>query len=72
VDKDRGKEDRNLAERSLSMDLAEHLDWATALIWEDTRKDYGERRYCVLGFIGERLHSVVHAPRRKTSGHQSA
>ena len=63
MDKDRGKEDRNLAERSLSMDLAEHLDWATALIWEDTRKDYGERRYCVLGFIGERLHSVVFTPR---------
>ncbi len=45
------------------MDLAEHLDWATALIWEDTRKDYGERRYCVLGFIAGRLHSAVFTPR---------
>ena len=63
MDKDPDKEDRNLAERGLSMDLAERLDWATALIWEDTRKDYGERRYCVLGFIGERLHSVVFTPR---------
>jgi hypothetical protein len=63
VDKDRDKEDRNLAERGLSLDLAEHLDWATALIWEDTRKDFGERRYCALGFVDDRLHSVVFPPR---------
>lgn len=49
--------------RGLSLDLAEQLDWATALIWEDRRKDYGERRYCVLGFIEDRLHSVVFTPR---------
>ena len=63
MDKDPDKEDRNLAKRGLSLDLAEYLDWATALIWEDTRKDYGERRYCVLGFIEARLHSVVFTPR---------
>ena len=63
MDKDPDKEDRNLAERGLSLDLAEYLDWATALIWEDTRKNYGERRYCVLGFIEHRLHSVVFTPR---------
>ena len=63
VDKDPGKEGRNIAERGLSLDLAEQLDWATAVIWEDKRKDYGERRYCVLGFIEDRLHSVVFTPR---------
>ena len=45
------------------MDRAEQLDWATALIWEDKRKNYGEQRYCVLGFIRDRLHSVVFTPR---------
>lgn len=63
MDKDPEKERRNLVERGLSLDLAEQLDWSTALIWEDTRKDYGEPRYCVLGLIGERLHSVVFTPR---------
>ena len=63
VDKDPGKEGRNIAVRGLSLDLAEQLDWATAVIWEDKRKDYGERRYCVLGFIEDRLHSVVFTPR---------
>lgn len=63
MDKDPEKERQNLAARGLSLDLAEQLDWATALIWEDRRQDYGERRYCVLGFIEDRLHSVVFTPR---------
>ena len=63
MEKDPKKERRNLSERGLSLDLAEQLDWATALIWEDKRNDYGERRYCVLGLIEDRLHSVVFTPR---------
>lgn len=63
MDKDPRKERRNIAERGLSLDLAEQLDWTTALIWEDKRNDYGESRYCVLGFIESRLHSVVFTPR---------
>ncbi len=63
MDKDPEKERRNIAVRGLSLDLAEQLDWTTALVWEDRRKDYGEPRYCVLGFIEDRLHSVVFTPR---------
>lgn len=63
MDKDPKKDRRNISQRGLSLDLAEELDWATALIWEDRRKDYGERRYCVLGLIEDRLHSVVFTPR---------
>ena len=63
MDKDPKKERRNIAERGLSLDLAEQLNWATALIWEDKRNDYGERRYCVFGLIEDRLHSVVFTPR---------
>lgn len=63
MDKDPAKDERNLSERGFSLDLAAALDWTTALIWEDTRKDYGERRYSVLGFIEDRLHSVVFTPR---------
>lgn len=63
MDKDPVKDDRNIAARGLSWGLAEQLNWDTALIWEDNRKDYGERRYCVLGFLENRLHSVVFTPR---------
>ena len=33
------------------------------MINEDVRKDYGERRYRALGYIGDRLHAVVFTPR---------
>lgn len=63
MDRDPAKDKRTISERGLSFDLVEQLDWATALIWEDKRKDYGEPRYSVLGFIQSRLHSVVFTPR---------
>lgn len=39
------------------------MEWVTALMEEDTRKAYGERRFQVLGYIGERLHAMVFTPR---------
>lgn len=53
----------NIASRGLSFELVEQMEWTTALMQEDTRKAYGERRFQVLGFIGERLHAVVFTPR---------
>jgi uncharacterized DUF497 family protein len=47
----------------LSFELVELMEWATALMEEDTRKAYGERRFQVLGYIGERLHAMVFTPR---------
>jgi len=63
IEKDPDKEVRNLAERGLSLDLAANLDWSTALVWEDLREDYGERRFCALGLIEDRVFSVVFTPR---------
>ena len=60
---DPAKNARNIAERGLPFSLVEQLDWASALIVEDVRKDYGERRFRVLGFIDERLYAVVFTPR---------
>ncbi len=53
----------NIESRRLPFELVEQLDWTGALIEEDTRKAYGERRFQVLGFIGKRLHAVVFTPR---------
>ena len=39
------------------------LDWSSALVVEDLRHDYGERRFQVIGLIGERLHVLVFTPR---------
>ena len=60
---DPAKNASNMASRGLSFELVEQMEWATALMQEDTRKAYGERRFQVLGFIGERLHAVVFTPR---------
>ncbi|MDD5295888.1 MAG: BrnT family toxin [Rhodocyclaceae bacterium] len=60
---DPGKSERNETERGLPFTLVEQLDWSGAMIEEDIRKEYGERRYRVLGLIGGRLHAAVFTPR---------
>jgi uncharacterized DUF497 family protein len=60
---DPAKNARNVTDRGLPFTLVEHLDWSSALIQEDVRQDYGERRYLALGMIGSRLHAVVFTPR---------
>jgi len=60
---DAAKSARNVSERGLSFALVEQLDWSGAVIDEDARKNYGERRFRVLGFIEGRLHAVVFTPR---------
>ena len=60
---DPAKNARNIAARGLSFELAAEIDWHTALIREDTRRDYGETRLRVLGMIRDRLHALVITPR---------
>ena len=44
-------------------ELAAEFAWEGALIAEDLRKNYSERRFQALGLIGERLHMMVFTPR---------
>ena len=60
---DPAKNARNVAERGIPFRLALRFEWSTALIGEDMRKNYGEKRLQALGFIGERLHMLVFTPR---------
>lgn len=60
---DPAKNASNVRNRGLSFDEAVELDWASAVMIEDTRQDYGERRFRVFGYIGERLHVLVFTPR---------
>lgn len=53
----------NEVERGLPFSLVLELEWATACIKEDLRKDYGERRFQMLGHIHGRLHAMVFTPR---------
>ena len=53
----------NLAKHGVDFTLIMDFEWETALVWPDTREDYGELREVALGFIGARLHAVVFAER---------
>ena len=57
------KNQRNIAERGLSFELATEIDWQAAYIREDTRRDYRETRFFVLAMIHDRLHALVITPR---------
>ncbi len=57
------KNQQNIKERGISFDTANNFEWDSALVIEDTRKDYGEPRYSAIGFIDNRLHVLVFTPR---------
>jgi uncharacterized DUF497 family protein len=57
------KSESNVTDRGLPFTLVEQMEWSNAVIKEDVRKNYGERRYVALGMIGDRLHAVVFTPR---------
>lgn len=55
----------NKRKHNLSLSEAVKLEWDDALIWQDTRHDYGEVRMIALGAIGKRLHCVVYVDREE-------
>ena len=60
---DSAKSEKNVLVRGVPFELAAEFAWNGALIVEDLRKDYGERRFQALGLIGDRLHMMVFTPR---------
>ena len=60
---DSAKSEKNLLARGISFELAAAFEWDSALLVQDLRKNYGERRFQALGLIGNRLHVMVFTPR---------
>lgn len=60
---DPSKSERNVRLRGLSFLLTIDFEWDSALIAEDVRQEYGERRFQALGLIHGRLHMLVFTPR---------
>jgi uncharacterized DUF497 family protein len=56
---DPAKNAKNIAERGLPFERVAELAWESAVLQEDRRKDYGERRVRVLARLGQRLHVAV-------------
>ena len=57
------KDKSNLDKHGLSLAQAEGFEWETAVVREDTRKQYAEKRLEATGYIGERLHVMVYCLR---------
>lgn len=60
---DEAKSARNLKTRGIGFDRFADIDIDSAVSSEDRRRDYGERRLRVLGFIDGVLHAAVITPR---------
>lgn len=60
---DPAKNAHNIDVHGISFECAKEFDWSQALVLEDMRRDYGERRYRALGSIESRLHVLVFTPR---------
>ena len=59
IDFNPAKNEKNIRERGLSFERAGDFDFATAHIWQDTRKPYPEPRFVALGYLDARLHALV-------------
>ncbi len=60
---DRAKDAANVAKHGVSLTEAAGFEWGTAVVWPDTRQDYGEPRMVALGYIGLRIVALVFVDR---------
>ena len=60
---DRAKGKSNLDKHRLSLVDADGFEWDTAVVREDTRKQYAEHRSEATGLIGDRLHVMIYCLR---------
>ena len=60
---DPAKDAANVAKHGVSLTEAAGFEWDSAVVWPDTRRDYGEPRMVALGYIGLRIMSVVFVDR---------
>ena len=60
---DDDKNKANKARHRVAFEEAEQFDWEGALVAPDDRQDYGESRFVVVGYIGNRLHVLAFTER---------
>jgi hypothetical protein len=60
---DPAKDVANVAKHGVSLTEAAGFEWGSAVVWPDTRRDYGEARMVALGYIGLRIMALVFVDR---------
>ena len=56
---DLDKDAKNIDKHGVSLELATHLEWDSALTWPDARRAYGEPRECALVLLEARVYFVA-------------
>lgn len=62
IEFDFNKSQRNSIARQLPFEIVEEFDWKSAYYFEDRRKEYPEKRFIGMGYLGARLHVVCFTP----------
>ena len=62
---DDAKRNQNLAKHGVDFADIDRFDWETAVTREDTRGEYGERRFVSTGWSGQRLHVCIWTSREQ-------
>ncbi len=60
---DPAKGESNLDKHGVSLADADGFEWETAVVREDTRKQYAEQRFEATGYIGDHLHVMIYCLR---------
>ncbi|MGH8539628.1 MAG: BrnT family toxin [Stenotrophobium sp.] len=58
IEFDAAKNVSNIAERGLSFKRAADFDFSSAVVTENVRFVYPERRFVAVGYLGNRLHAL--------------
>jgi uncharacterized DUF497 family protein len=62
---DKEKAENNFEKHGVPFDIVHGLHWPSAIVTEDTRRDYGETRYRIYLTDGLRLYVLVATPRKE-------
>jgi uncharacterized protein len=60
---DPAKAARNLAKHGVAFESAWDFDWATSVVVDRTRRSDGERRQAAIGWLGDRLYTLIFTDR---------
>ncbi len=60
---DNSKNLTNQNKHGVAFESVELFEWDSAVVFSDTRQDYGEARYNALGYIGLRIHNLTYTKR---------
>lgn len=62
IDFDPTKSTKNFEQRGFAFDAVVEFEWESAILHEDIRKNYPERRFIAVGLLNGRIHIICFTP----------